>query len=72
MTHTERIRKWLAGGLTVTEIAAALRISRDEVRDLSRDDLSWAPTPEQIREETAKIRAGWSEMEWYKAATLNR
>lgn len=72
MELEQRIRKWLAGGVTVEQIARHLEISRDEVRDLSREARVWAPSPEEIRAGCEAIRASWTESDWEKAATLRR
>jgi hypothetical protein len=72
MRLEQRIRKWLAGGVTAEQIAAHLRISRAEVRDLARESRTWAPNPDQIRAACAEIRAGWSESDWAAAAALKR
>ncbi len=72
MELEKRIRKWRAGGVTVEEIAASLRISREEVRDLSREARVWAPSPQEIRAGCEAIRAGWSEEEWQRASLLKR
>lgn len=72
MELEQRIRKWLAGGVTVAQIARHLKIASEEVRDLAREGRVWAPSPQEIREACEQIRAGWSDTDWLKASTLNR
>lgn len=72
MELEQRIRKWLAGGVTAEQIARHLRISRDEVQDLAREGKTWAPSPDEIRAECAKIREGWTDADWERAAALRR
>jgi len=72
MDLEHRIRKWLAGGVTAAQIAAHLRISVAEVRDLASEAKVWAPTPDEIREGCAAIRAKWSDADWERAAALRR
>lgn len=76
----EIIRTHIAGGATRDEAASAAGVSTsvmtcrlcDQLKDLRtgqgrrglpRQDVP-DPTPEQIAERAASIRAGWTELEW--------
>jgi hypothetical protein len=70
----KKIRKWLHGGVTHAQIATHLRIHEKEVREIAAfvAHPEYVPSPETIREECARIRSGWTETEWTRAAMLKR
>lgn len=66
-----RVRRLWAGDLTLDEICDEIGMQQDEflalaaslgLRDRPEPDV-FLPTPEQIRIEAAKIRAGWTRVE---------
>lgn len=72
MELEQRIRKWLAGGVTVAQIARHLKITCEEVRDLAREAKVWAPSPEEIRAGCEAARAKWSAQDWETAGRSKR
>ena len=75
MNYGELRRKicaWDRAGLSHATIARNLGLHPKEVREIAMKKTHWAPPPEMIAEECAKIRARWTDADWEKACRLMR
>lgn len=68
----EQVTAWRRSGKTQREIAALMAMPLAEVRGYVQDHGEWNPSPAEIEQATAAIRASWTDRDWEAACRLNR